>query len=630
MTKRKQQYASDISQVEEIFQIMRQRVSYAEMNRIREAYLLAEEAHRNQRRKTGEPYIIHPIAVARIVAEELMLGASPVMAAFLHDVVEDTPYTIEDIKERFGEDVAFLVGAITKQKKEHYDMSKQLDNFKQILDSVRYDIRAILIKLADRLHNMRTLDSMPPDKQMKIAGETDYFYAPLANRLGLYGIKTELENLSMRYRCPQEYGTLEKMIDEDKEHDKKILASFTEKISMILNTGKIPVKIEVRYRTPYSLWQKMHRLYKDFRHLEHRHYIDIVFPEVNDRSEKDTCLMIYSLLTDTFKERPGSIANYVDNPKENGYQSFHVKLLSDYGQWEEIHICSERMKRNSKLGCVASRTEENIKRWIEKFRSVLQDIAYHGQGNTFIENVVSSFYNDDIMVFTPKGKEVILPQCATALDFAFEIHTRLGEHAKFAKINGRLCSIKTVLVRGDCVEIGTDDRISPKEDWVDHVITYKAKRFLKSYLAKQKKTDYKECRFCHPLPGNEVIGFKEHDGTVTVHKRNCPVAIRLASKFGDSIVPVDFERKQGRLYSVSISIKAVDRNRLLIDLVGCITDKGLSIKRLSTKTEDEIVDCVISFSIHTVIELNEVIQQIYRIEGVEEIQRKDLTDKCAL
>ena len=277
---------------EAIFEVMSRRVSQEELQKIKEAYLLASEAHRNQKRKTGEPYIIHPIAVARIVAEEMRLGANPVMAAFLHDVVEDTPYTINDIEERFGSDVAFLVKVVTKQKKEHYEMSKQLDNFKQMLDSMKYDIRAILVKLADRLHNMRTLESMRPDKQMKIAGETDYIYAPLANRLGLYRIKTELENLSFRYRCPREYAQMEEMLQNDRKENEEVLGTFVNQIRDILSSNGVEARIETEYRMPYSIWRKMQKEQNDFQHIDFKHYVKIVFPDGLKRTEKNTCLFI--------------------------------------------------------------------------------------------------------------------------------------------------------------------------------------------------------------------------------------------------------------------------------------------------------------------------------------------------
>ena len=612
-------------QVTTLFQAMEQRVTPEEMERIKAAYALADEAHKSQKRKTGEPYIIHPIAVAYIVGKELMLGANPVIAAFLHDVVEDTPYTIEDIEERFGEDVAFLVRVVTKRKKEHYEMSKQLDNFKQMLDSVHYDIRAILIKLSDRLHNMRTLESMRPDKQMKIAGETDYFYAPLANRLGLYDIKTELENLSLRYRCPREYTMLADLLQKDEAENRIRLAHFTDRISRLLSDNGIRARLEIMYREPYSIWRKMQATGRDFKHLDYRHVIHIIFPDDLQVSEKNMSLRIYSLLTDEFKEKPGGIANYIDSPKENGYQSFHVKLLCEQGIWEEIHISSERMVRNSRLGCVAGRTEKNIDNWIEKFKAVLQDIAYHSQEGSFMESVVTSFYNDDIMVFTPQGRPIILPQRATALDFAFEIHSRIGEHAQYARVNGKLCSIKTVLHRGDCVEIGVNEHINPQPDWINHVLTYKAKRHLRSCLSRKKQIPYKRCPYCHPLPGDEVIGFTEVDKCVTVHKRDCSSAICLASQKGDSIVSVNFEEDKDILYPVSISIKAVDRYHLLSDLIDSITNKlKLSIVNLTTVTVDEIVDCTIDFSVHSVKELQDVIAHVNMITGVDEVRRREL------
>lgn len=612
-------------QVTTLFEAMEQRVTPEEMERIKAAYVLADEAHKSQKRKTGEPYIIHPIAVAYIVGKELMLGANPVIAAFLHDVVEDTPYTIEDIEERFGEDVAFLVRVVTKQKKEHYEMSKQLDNFKQMLDSVHYDIRAILIKLSDRLHNMRTLESMRPDKQMKIAGETDYFYAPLANRLGLYDIKTELENLSLRYRCPREYAILADLLQKDEAENRIRLAHFTDRISRLLSDNDIRARLEIMYREPYSIWRKMQATGRDFKHLDYRHVIHIIFPDNLQASEKNTSLRIYSLLTDEFKEKPGGITNYIDSPKENGYQSFHVKLLCEQGIWEEIHISSERMVRNSRLGCVSDRTEKNIDNWIEKFKAVLQDIAYHSQENSFMESVVTSFYNDDIMVFTPQGRPIILPQKATALDFAFEIHSRIGEHAQYARVNGKLCSIKTVLHRGDCVEIGVNEHINPRPDWINHVLTYKAKRHLRSFLFRMKKIPYKRCPYCHPLPGDEVIGFTETDKCVTIHKRDCSSAICLASQKGDSIVSVNFEEDNDILYPVSISIKAVDRYHLLSDLIDSITNRlKLPIVNLTTVTVDEIVDCTIDFSVHSVEELQDVMAHVNTITGVDEVQRREL------
>ena len=613
-------YNSQIkAQLDYILAIMSRRVGQEELVRIKDAFEFAQEAHKGQMRKSGAPYIVHPLAVARIVAEELQLGTNAVIAAFLHDVVEDTPYTIEDVKARCGADVAFLVRVVTKQDKLHYEVSKQVDNFRQMLDSLHYDIRAILIKLADRLHNMRTLNSMRPEKQMKIAGETDYFYAPLANRLGLYGIRRELENLGLRYRCPLEYEELEKALAEDKEENKVRLDNFTYEIVSILRNCGIEARTEVRYRMPYSIWRKMQDTGCDFKHVDYRHVIRLIYPSPSEEAEKGLCLRIYSILTDHFKEKPNSIVNFIDSPKENGYQSFHVRLLSAQGIWEEIHISSERMVRNSKLGCVVERVEGSWSNWIVKFRSLLKEASTQGSEG-FMDSVVSSLYNEDITVFTPKGMAVSLPQHASVLDFAFEIHSKIGMHAQYAKVNGKLCSIKTELHHGDCVEVGVNPNVNPQLDWLGFVKTYKAKRFLMPYLRQIKSIPKNRCSHCHPLPGNEVIGFKGDDNQVTIHKRNCDVAIRLASQKGDSIVSVDFPEDSDVLYPVRVEVHAVDRYHLFIDILDCITnDMKLSISSMKTTTEDGIAVCILDFAVHSFIELQKVKEMINQIDSVDEV-----------
>ena len=619
----KQKYNKVVMEMaHKLFFVMEQRVSAEDMVRIREAFEFASKAHEGQMRKSGDPYIVHPVAVAMIVAEELELGANPVIAAFLHDVVEDTAYTINDIRQRFGDDVAFLVSVMTKKSDGCYEISKQVDNYKQMLNSIHYDIRALLVKLADRLHNMRTLSSMRPDKQMKIAGETDFFYAPLANRLGLYNVKIELENLSFRYRCPHEYELIARLIQKDKDSQQERLTAFTEKIREVLNQNGIDAQINIVYRAPYSIWRKMRKSGDDFSHILFRHVVEVVFTCTDEEQEKDMALHVYSRLTNVFNEKPCGIINYIDSPKENGYQSFHVQLLSNYGCWEEVHISSERMARASQLGVVAERSEDNVRRWIDKFRTVLKDLEFHQKEGDFIENVVTTFYNDDILVFTPMGKPVNLPKRATALDFAFEIHSHIGKHAHYARINGQLASVKTELHRGDIVEIGTNADLTPKPDWMEHVLTYKAKGFLKRYFAKQEKSNFHFCSNCHPIPGEEVIGFKEADGTINVHKRNCPIAIGVASQKGDSIVSVDYKESPAALYPVAIQILAVDRYHLLSDMIDSITNElNLSIGSLTTNTVDCIVNCTITFSVHSFGELQTIISHIAAIDGVEEVKQ---------
>ena len=610
----------------EVFSAMEKRSTLEEMQMIRSAFDFAWQAHRSQQRKTGEPYIIHPIAVAMIAASELQLGAAPVCAAFLHDVVEDTPCTNEKIREIFGDDVAFLVRVVTKQKKQSYYMSKQMDNFKQMLDSMHNDIRAILIKLADRLHNMRTLDSMRPDKQMKIAGETDFFYAPLANRLGFYTIKVELENLSFRFRCPDVYQYITGLIEKEKKREKTRLQKFESRIDSILQGEGIRFYREVEYKQPYNIWRKMQTTGQDFEHLECRHFTRIVFPEDMYMSRKNMCLKIYSLLTDKFKERPNSIVNYVDQPKQNGYQAFHLQVLSDYGVWEEIHIQSEKMRTKSKLGYLfdSGQREIDINKWLDDFRKIMKDVADNPEqnrdGTYFMQSVKASFYNDDIQVYTPEGKAVLLPKSSSAIDFAFDIHTEVGMHAKYAKINGHLASIKTKLKRGDSVEIGTSPNVYPGDDWPQYAKSYKALKHIHLYLDRKPRPQYLRCPHCNPIPGEEVIGFKDEKGIISVHRRDCSEAIGLASRYGDSIVAVDYQSQPEVVYPATVTLKAVDRQHLLSDIIDSISNKlHLSINDLHTVTEDEIVTTTINFFIHDYMELRTVVSSILSIPDVDEV-----------
>lgn len=610
-----------------VFEVMAKRVSAEDMQRIRAAFVLAREAHAPQKRKTGEPYILHPIAVSNIAAEELMLGANPVIACFLHDVVEDTPYTIEDIRERFGDDVAFLVKVVTKNPTHDYELSKQLDNYRQLLNSMQYDIRAILVKLADRLHNMRTLASMKPEKQMKIAGETDYFYAPLANRLGLYNIKTELENLSFRFRCPDEYEEISSLIASHVEANKENLETFRSQIAETLSAAGIKARVYVDYRRPFSLWRKMKKYGDDFNHLKYRHFVEVVFDETQTAfSEKEMAMKVYCILTDRFKEKHCSMSNYIDAPKENGYQSIHVKLLPDFGRWQEVHISSEAMIRQSQLGCVAERNETNIQMWIEKFRTVLHDtISGPKRNERYMEDIITAFYNDDIQVFTPKGKKIILPQNATVIDFAYEVHTELGDHAKYARINSRLEPVNTILRRGDVVDIFTDPDCHPEQDWESFAHTFKARKSIQRYLESVPESTYCRCSECNPIPGEEVIGIRNHFNPelITVHKRDCRHAISLASSYGDDVVSVDFKADE-TLYPVTLRVRAVDRSHLFVDLVDCITNTfHLSMESFNTKTDRNIVICKIRFGVHSYTELKTIINHISTIDGVDEVHRLD-------
>lgn len=608
-----------------VFEVMAQRVPAQELDRIKSAFRLAREAHAPQKRKTGEPYILHPIAVANIVAEEMQLGANPVCAAFLHDVVEDTPYTIEDIRRLFGDDVAFLVRVVTKKPTKDYEYSKQLDNYRQILHSVQYDIRAVLVKLADRLHNMRTLASMRPEKQMKIAGETDYFYAPLANRLGLYNIKTELENLSFRFRCPDEFEEISSLIAHHVEANRENLDIFKSQIAETLRNAGIKADVSVDFRRPFSLWRKMNKYGEDFSHLKYRHFIEVVFDEGQSAlTEKEMAMKIYCILTDRFREKHNGMTNYIDSPKENGYQSIHVKLLPDFGRWQEVHISSRAMTRQSQLGCVAERTEDNIQRWIAKFRKVLHDTINTSKHNErYMEDIIATFYNDDIQVFTPKGEKIILPQNATVIDFAYEVHTQLGDHAKYARINGRLEPVTTPLRRGDIVQIFTDEKAHPDADWERYAHTYKSRKAIRKYRENYPRPPFCRCTACNPIPGEEVIGIRSltDSNIITVHRRDCPQAISMASSYGDDVVSVDFSA-DSTLYPVTLSVRAVDRHHLFIDITDCITNTlNLSMESFNTSTTHNIVVCKIRLGVHSNAELKTIFNHISAIDGVDEVKR---------
>ncbi|MBQ9577455.1 MAG: bifunctional (p)ppGpp synthetase/guanosine-3',5'-bis(diphosphate) 3'-pyrophosphohydrolase [Muribaculaceae bacterium] len=616
-------YETQAAQIaDEVFATMATRVTPGDMARMRDAYEFASRAHEGQVRKSGAPYIMHPLRVALIVAREMMLDADSVIAAFLHDVVEDTPVTIDEIGDRYGDDVKSIVRAVTKQNKDKYEMSKQLDNFRQMLDTLHQDTRPLLVKLADRLHNMRTLDSMPPHKQMKIAGETDYFYAPLANRLGLYNIKIELENLGLRYRCPNEYGELEEAIKTYREIHGVRINAFARKVESLLDGAAIPARLHVEYRKPYSLWRKMRRTHEDLNHLPDRHYIDIVYPCDDVRQEKKVALHIYSVLSSVLREKPHSIINYIDDPKENGYQSFHVQFMFESGCWEEVHIQSERMARNSQIGCVAQEEDKGkVMKWIEGFARELRDIESHMQEGNFIEDVAAWLYNDDITVFTPTGMSITLPKRATALDFAYKIHSEIGEKARYAYVNDRLASVMTELHRGDVVEIKSGEGLKPDPSWVDRVVTSTARRFLKRHLAKQEQPRYNRCPLCHPIPGDEVAGFKDAEDVITLHKRNCPQAISLATQHGDSIVDVDFEPSPGILYPATIRVIAVDRYRLLSDMIDCITNQlHLSMDKLTITTTDCIVECTVSFGVSSLADLKHALEMLQAIEGIDEVK----------
>lgn len=640
------EYVARLNQTTEaLFERLSARFDEEEITLLRKAYALARTAHEGQFRKGGDPYIMHPVAVATIIAEDFMMDANSVAAGFLHDVVEDTDTTIDDIRREFGDDVAFLVQVVTKPKSHapgQADLAKQENNFRQLLYSMRRDIRAVLIKLADRLHNMRSLGSMQPVKQMKIAGETDFFYAPFANRLGLNNLRRELENLSFRFRCPERYERLRRALDADRAEQSERLERLTARIHRLLSEEGIEVRTEVRYRLPYSIDRSMRDTGRDVEHVEHRYVVRVIYdrarltPLLESVPDKTICLRIYGILTAEFREKAGSLVNYVDHPKENGYRSMHVQLLGEMGTWEEIHISSEEMVRRTKLGIMLERIgnrradgdvrdanrllERGDREWIDKFCVMLERIA-EGEGDIhFMEGVADALYAEDITVYDAAGTPTRLPQHATALDCAFE--RGVGEKAHYARIDGRLASLVTPLEHGNCVEIFTAEQTRPCAEWTDAVKTFKAKNFLKAYFRREASAGPCRCPECLPLPGQEVIGFTDETckNTVTVHRRDCPRAISLSAQHGDAIVEVDFPDHPDVTYPVATRIRAVDRPRLLHDIIASLTDGlGLEMNELHVATRDHIVELTVHYAVHSVGELRSAVRFLGAIEGVDEV-----------
>lgn len=455
---------------------------------VKKAFLLAKNAHKGVRRRSGEPYVLHPIAVAKIVVEEIGLGTKSITASLLHDVVEDTPYTVADIETMFSPKIASMVDGLTKMAGTFtMEMSKQAENFRKMLLTLSDDIRVILIKIADRLHNMRTMGSMPRDKQIKIASETLFLFAPLAHRLGLYAIKTELEDLSLKFRFPEQYENIKVKLEDSAEGRSDFIEYFIRPIKESLSNSGIDCNISGRVKSVYSVWSKMQRKNISFEEIYDLFAIRIIFKPMDIIPEKSQCWHIYSLITDIYPPNPDRVRDWVNFPKANGYEALHVTVMGKSGVWVEVQIRSERMEDVAERGFAAHwkykqdhSTEDEFDRWLREIRGALHDNT--GNAADFLDNVKLTLYTREIVVFTPKGEARKLPLGATVLDFAYNIHTNIGNKAIGAKVNHRIESIFHVINNGDQIEILTSDNAEPKAEWIDHVITAKAKQSITSYL----------------------------------------------------------------------------------------------------------------------------------------------------
>jgi len=460
---------------------------------IRKAFDLAKESHKGVKRKSGEPYIIHPLAVAKIVTSEIGLGAISIACALLHDVVEDTDYTIEDIQHLFGDKIASIIDGLTKIAGVFDNRSSlQAENFRKMLLTMSDDVRVILIKLADRLHNMRTLDSMPPNKQLKIAGETVYLYAPLAHRLGLYAIKTELEDLSLKYRHPKVFSEIiSKLKDNEKKRQQEI-NRFALPIIEKLEKHNIEFNISGRPKSIFSIWNKMQSKNIPFEEVYDLMAIRIVFKSLNRETEKAQCWQIYSLITDIYTPKPDRIRDWISSPKTNGYEALHITIMGPGGKWIEVQIRSERMDEIAERGFAAhwkykgkNTGESELDKWIKRIREMLENPK--SDALEFIDEFKMNLFASEIMVFTPKGDLVTLPKYSTALDFAYEIHTEIGNKAIGAKINHKLVPLNYILSSGDQVEIITSNKQRIQKEWLSHVKTAKAKSSITNSLKAETK-----------------------------------------------------------------------------------------------------------------------------------------------
>lgn len=465
---------------------------------ITRAFQFAKQAHKGVRRLSGEPYILHPIAVAQIACEEIGLGSTSICAALLHDVEEDTDYTYEDIRNLFGEKVANIVEGLTKISGGIFGekASLQAETFKKLLLTMSDDIRVILIKIADRLHNMRTLSSMPPNKQYKIAGETLYIYAPLTDRLGLNKIKTELEDLSFKYEHPDAYKFIEDKLAATQAERDTIFGNFTPPIREALDKMKLTYEISSRIKSPYSIWRKMQDKKVSFEEIYDILAIRIVFKPLKESDELDECFSIYTALMQIYKPHPDRTRDWVNHPKANGYQGLHVTLMSNMGNWVEVQIRSQRMDEIDEKGVAAhwkykdknrisDETDEKIDEWLHTIKEILDD----PQPDTLdlLDTIKLNLFATEIIVFTPKGDTKSLPADATALDFAFSIHTMLGTHCIGAKVNHVLEPLMYRLKGGDQVEILTSNKPQVKREWLDYVTTAKAKSKIQAYLRKKDR-----------------------------------------------------------------------------------------------------------------------------------------------
>ena len=714
------------------------------VDRITKAFEFAKQAHAGVKRRSGEPYIMHPIAVARIVCREMGLGSTSICSALLHDVVEDTEYTVEDMRNMFGDKIAQIVDGLTKISGGVFGekASAQAENFRKLLLTMSDDIRVILIKIADRLHNMRTLGSMLPAKQFKIAGETLYLYAPLAHRLGLFTIKTELEDLSFKYEHPQEYEAISSKLQATEELRNQLFEHFAAPVHEKLKAMGLHYEMRARVKSVYSIWNKMETKGIAFEDVYDIYAVRIIFDPLPGVDEKNQCWDIYSVITDIYRIRPDRIRDWVSRPKANGYQALHLTVMGPDGQWVEIQIRSRRMDDIAEKGFAAhwkykeSNVEEDteLDKWLQTITEILE--SPNPNALDFLDTIKLNLFSSEIFVFTPKGDIKTLPQGATALDFAYALHSDIGNKCIGAKVNHRLVPLSHSLSSGDQVEVLTSRSQEPQAEWLNFVTTARARAKIDSALKRSRKeqaklgeqkvmeafrtsacepstsnldklTNYfgfskredfycsvekgdvvlpenirkllrektdnvffkyvkqalgvgpkkskvqpeeeqetgtekpkydkkkpyllKEEAYernyviadcCKPIPGDETLGFINDDGNVVVHKRSCPIAMRLKSSFGERILNTVWSGHSTSSFEATLEVKGIDSLGMLNAITKTISEVfNVNIIRLLIEAKDGFFEGKIKMKVHDVEDIQKMCVSLSKIPNIKSVGR---------
>ena len=700
---------------------------------IRKAFDFAVEAHKDQRRKTGEPYVYHPIAVAKIVANEIGLGTNSIVSALLHDVVEDTDYTFDDIEQLFGGTIAKIVNGLTKisRLKKERDVSIQAENFRKMLLTLNDDVRVILIKIADRLHNMQTLDSMRADKQVKTASETLYIYAPLAHRLGLYNIKTELEDLGLKYTESEVYTDILNKISESKEEQTKYIEEFSDSIKKSLDKENIKYLIKGRTKSIFSIRKKMRNQEVSFDEVYDKFAIRIVY-ESPIKEEKFNAWKIYSIVTDHYSPNPNRLRDWITHPKTTGYESLHTTVMGPNGKWVEVQIRSARMNEIAEKGYAAhfrykhgNVNESGLEEWLNRLKESLENPDINAVD--FVEQFKLNLYAKEIYVFTPRGDIKSLPKGSTVIDFAFAIHSEVGMHCRGAKVNGKIVHFSYELQSGDQVEIITSDAQKPKLAWLEIVKTARAKSQIKSILKEdqkivakegkeilirklrhlkipfnetttnelviffklntsfdlfyrigngsienqqlkkyaanrsnafvnffktrmkrgtrttqlapikeevstnfdmlvfgidEEKLNYKFAKCCSPIPGDKVFGFITINEGIKVHKFDCPNSLSMQSQYAYRVISANWIDSTQHGFKVALKLSGIDDLGLVSKVTKIISNSlNVNIKKLNISGEEGFFEGKITVDVINNKQLNNLIKQIKKIEGIEKVER---------